>query len=794
MREAPGITRKRSFQSLLLLLLATTALLLVGAIIFRNFLFGDQVLLYKDIGSDSVNDYYPWFVHLSQYVRSEGLPSWSFYVGMGQDISCFAGYLILEPVCWLTKELIAPALVYQHLAKVVITGLLFFRFLQLRQLNPIAALLGSLLLSFSAYMCMGSCWYPLADDVLCFTALLLAVEETITFGRWFLLALTVALIGLIDSFHLYLCALFLVLYVPARFFGRYGWQPRPILRGCFLLTGPALLGAGLGAVVTIPNLYTILNSPRGSGSTSFVSTLSAFPIFGFESQLHYITATLRPFSNDLLGTADNFRGWNNYLEAPMTYCGLLCLILVPQAFVGASRRHKTIYSLFLAGILLTTVFPWFRFFFWLFQGDYYRALSLFSILGLITLSMIAFSRYIDGRLNLWLLAATALVVVGVLFLPLAALQSAMDPRLKKSVAILLILYTLLLAGGRLIRWPQILALVIVALATGELVLFDRVTVSSRSSVNKEELAARVGYNDDTVDALRDIKADDKSSFFRLTKTRPSGPSIVPSLNDAMVFSYYGTPSYGSFNNINYINFLVAVDQIPPNSERETRWSVGLLDNSLLSLFAGEKYALVDDPQPFQMAQQYEFVKRYEKDFLFRNARFLPLGLGFDRYIPEDIFLRLPPSEKPVALLYVVVLSNKNEADKLGLTEASILDIEAAARNASLADIVSARRKSALELTSFSQTRIAGKVALERRAVLVLQTPFDRGWHALQDGRAATVVKVDVGLLGVALDAGEHKVELRYRNPYLAAGMAVSLASLLILAAGVWRWPRLGAVA
>ena len=76
----------------------------------------------------------------------------------------------------------------------------------------------------------------------------------------------------------------------------------------------------------------------------------------------------------------------------------------------------------------------------------------------------------------------------------------------------------------------------------------------------------------------------------------------------------------------------------------------------------------------------------------------------------------------------------------------------------------------------------------------MQTPFDSGWHALQDGRAAAVLKVDVGLLGVALDAGEHKVELRYRNPYLAAGMAVSLASLLILAAGVWRWPRLGAVA
>ena len=214
-------------------LITAFALLVVGALIFRDFLFGGATLLYKDSGSDSVNDYYPWFVHLSDYIRSEGIPSWSFYVGMGQDIYFFIGYLVLEPVSWLPKELIAPALVYQHLAKVLVTGLLFCRFLQLRQVNVLAALLGSLLISFSAYMCMGGCWYPLADDVLCFTALLVAVEEALAKGRWFFLPLAVVLVGLIDSFHLYLCALFLLLYVPARLFARYGWQPRILSAGAF---------------------------------------------------------------------------------------------------------------------------------------------------------------------------------------------------------------------------------------------------------------------------------------------------------------------------------------------------------------------------------------------------------------------------------------------------------------------------------------------------------------------------------------------------------------------------------
>ena len=36
--------------------------------------------------------------------------------------------------------------------------------------------------------------------------------------------------------------------------------------------------------------------------------------------------------NGLVGTAEAFRGWGNYLEAPLTYCGIVCVVLLPQAF------------------------------------------------------------------------------------------------------------------------------------------------------------------------------------------------------------------------------------------------------------------------------------------------------------------------------------------------------------------------------------------------------------------------------------------------------------------------------
>src|SRR5207253_6694095 len=130
-------------------LLVGLSLLLVGVLVFSNFLLLDKVLLYKDVGADSVNDTYPTFVHLSDYIRRHGFPSWSFCAGMGQSLFHLTGSLIWEPIVWLPRQLIAFALVFQHLLKALITGLLFFRFLRLRNLNLLGSLAGALFLAFS---------------------------------------------------------------------------------------------------------------------------------------------------------------------------------------------------------------------------------------------------------------------------------------------------------------------------------------------------------------------------------------------------------------------------------------------------------------------------------------------------------------------------------------------------------------------------------------------------------------------------------------------------------------------
>src|SRR5690349_11776674 len=91
------------------------AVLVLGLLIYRNFVFGDRTLLYKDMGVDSINVFYPNYALRSDYLRHEGILSWSFQVGMGQNLFPSLSGLLLTPVIWLRKSAIAEAIVYQHL-------------------------------------------------------------------------------------------------------------------------------------------------------------------------------------------------------------------------------------------------------------------------------------------------------------------------------------------------------------------------------------------------------------------------------------------------------------------------------------------------------------------------------------------------------------------------------------------------------------------------------------------------------------------------------------------------------
>src|SRR5438132_6192971 len=166
------------------------------------------------------------------------------------------------------------------------------------------------------------------------------MEGAISRGRWIYIPFAVALIGLVTVFHFYLSAVLLCLYVPTRLFELHGWRPVELGSVCTRLALFALLGVGLSAVICFGSAQSILNSPRGSGTIGNFTWAPTPALFQLESPVYYVTAALRPFSMDMLGTGDEYWGWTKYFEPQMTYCGLLCLLFVPQAFIETSGGQR----------------------------------------------------------------------------------------------------------------------------------------------------------------------------------------------------------------------------------------------------------------------------------------------------------------------------------------------------------------------------------------------------------------------------------------------------------------------
>ena len=79
-------------------------------------------------------------------------------------------------------------------------------------------------------------------------------------------------------------------------------------------------------------------------------------------------------------------------------------------------------------------------------------------------------------------------------------------------------------------------------------------------------------------------------------------------------------------------------------------------------------------------------------------------------------------------------------------------------------------------------RITGRLTLPEARILCMQIPRCQGLRAYVDGEQVPLLQADTMFSAVAVEAGTHEIELRYRTPGLAAGAAISAAALLLAAA------------
>jgi hypothetical protein len=125
-----------------------------------------------------------------------------------------------------------------------------------------------------------------------------------------------------------------------------------------------------------------------------------------------------------------------------------------------------------------------------------------------------------------------------------------------------------------------------------------------------------------------------------------------------------------------------------------------------------------------------------------------------------------------------------EAARVAVTEDQELLHQAAAYGVEGPTTMRSARDASVEVVERRNARLVLAASLPWPGVLVVADAWHPSWLALVDGEPAHVGRVNEALRGVALPAGSHRVEMRYRPRTLSLGLLVAalaaIAPLLLL--------------
>ncbi len=747
----------------------------ISIVVFWEFITLHQLYLFVDIGSDTINYSYPHWILLSRYIHEIGLPFWSFSQGMGQNIfplslgNPFEDILIL-----LGQNYLHLGIIFIELLKIFIGGLLFYHFLKKLHIRGIARIIGALAFTFCSYMILGGSWYIFSTEAVYASLLLWAYEKFLQEKKWGWILLPFALIAAYQPFNLYFYGIFIFSYAIVRNGGKQSF--RWLVRHLAGLAGYAILGAAAMGILLLPNLDQMWHSSRVAGTASMIDYFSGQPVFKPVSWFQFMSFISRLFSNDILQSGFAYTGWENYLESPMVYCGLISLISAPQILIIPKYRKPALLISII--IILPVIFPYFRYAIWLFSGDYYRTFSfLISILIIIASAISVENMIRNGALSTRIFLITVVVLSG----SLLAVSGYSRIHAVHSIIILILVF-IIMYGILFLLFKKISritwGLLLLSVFTIEAIAMTNITVNSRESLNRSTFNLRADYRDYTPDAIQYIREID-TTFYRILKYYYSSPTLT-GLNDAKVQGYYGFSSYHSFNQPGYVRFLTKMRLINIHDPMPTIWIDGPLHHPKILSLLTQKYGFYIEALKNPIPEYFEKIHTVENIGIYKNTACVPLGSTYRRWITERALSVKTSVEIENAIMKYCIISDADSSDFSGnyvhWSEFSMQDYP---EEIFFTDVLSLREDT-LMIASFSENHIEGTLALSYPKILFLSIPYDAGWRITVNGAKRHIYRVNFGFMGIPLTEGEYSISIDYFPPFLKSGIILSCIAWSII--------------
>jgi len=735
------------------------------AFVYNDFLFGGAVLLYTDIGSDSVNDMYPRWVQMVGTWHEQ-------HVATGFSLSAYMGSIMgfnrLNPFDWILVLSGLPSFIHAIVffvgAGIIATALATFSYFRLLGTNNLSATIGALSFAFCGYQVLWSAgWFMGIFPVLFVSIGLLAAEYFLQERKlgYVAPALAMIVVAALSSYFIVYWVAFISAYTLLRLVEIK--HPGAAAKSAVIFFAALAIGA-LASWSSLSELYTFVTesgraeSIQASGAVSTYGTNMNIGMFETASADEYRTVFSRLLSNNIQGPGLAYRGIMNYLEGPLLYVGLLAVMFIPVFFSQASSRQRWIYGAAIGVSVLFLVFPWFRLAFWGFRLDYFREFTLlistvFLIVGIRGLHQFVAS---PKRRDAFILLATSLTTLLVLTSAVRVPIHALPAERTAVIALLLsISGVAVLSMFSLRKYAPILLAVICII---DLSHNAYSTVNTRNYLSSADITAGKLYGDASLAAIRGINASDPS-LFRMVKYFGSGPAIHASINDAMAQNFYGLTGYASNHNRYYLKFMSAFKAIDLADPSQGKWVSGIVNRPFLASALGAKYFLTK-AQPFGFFPElFPAVDTVQDIYVQRSAVALPLVVGYDEYILESDFMKLPPERKDYVLYRSLITPDEKVSDIVLKKRYQPETDSTTVTGYSFVALNDARRKLLNVNARTDYSGLYASVAASDDCMAVISVPYDKRLKLRLDGKLVEPMIVNIGFFGLACPKGKHEISL-----------------------------------
>lgn len=785
--------------------------------IFRDYLYGNDLMIFNDIGSDTWQQYIMNYTSIVNHLRDGSFSLWDFNNGLG--INQF-NFNLFDPFLMLlygVGVVLGPAhmLLYINviqILKIMVAAFAFYWFLSQFSFSVPSKMITSYAYALNGFLLVWGQHYQFGTVVIYFPLMLLFCEKFIQKKKGkALFPVMVFLCGIYSVYFTYMCLAATGLYLLFRILMLDGltWKERiqRFLLGC----AEMIMGVGMSLVVFLPMAEVLLDvsSRLESDGTGLLDFLRQ--CFTPYSRKFYLSMLKRMFSSNLQNGYGLAKGPQqyvmNYYEDPVLFCSTLAVFLNVQ-FLAVLRKadmtkraKRVLYgvaALILVGTALPvggTVFNYFtlptqRYTFVLmtvflllmaWMWDYMRKggkLNLVLILAVTALMGWAYwcgyeqAGFQEYRTNILILTVTGILTAVCLTL-LCFLKDTQIRNVILGVMGVVLVVNVVSEGGTnyqnrvTMKKTDVPAEVMVQETQRyeEMRTSDDKEIKYRAEIEKPQDFFREMYRVDLADCLNYLKENDPT-FYRVEKDYISGTVSMDSSGQG----YRGISTYNSVMNGNVKEFVETCypELFFADHNHYTFWNN--VDDNWLAAFLGVKYILSGNGEPDDT--KYKLLDQVGSLYIHENVLDAQTAHFYTQDISEESLKELCTEENREELLgEAIALEDGTEiGDASEIQTLKSEEQETAEQNSSVT--LDAPQKDSV---------VTGSVHAEADGYALFMIPYEKGWSLTIDGEKAELLRGDIGFLACEVPEGDHTILLTFEAPGLKAGTIGSVLFWILFA-------------